>query len=61
MASYSREEVLAYHKGGKVGAVDKQGNVVVPFVYDSITNASSGIFACFSAENGWKLLAKVAK
>jgi hypothetical protein len=52
--------VIGY-KGGKVGAVDKQGNVVVPFVYDSITNASSGIFACFSEENGWKLLAKVAK
>ena len=52
--------VIGY-KGGVVGAVDENGNIVIPFAYKTITNASSGVFACYSEENGWKLLAKVAK
>ena len=52
--------VIGY-EGGVVGAVDTEGNVVIPFEYKTITNSSSGIFACYSEQNGWKVLAKVDK
>ena len=52
--------VIGY-EGGVVGAVDTEGNVVIPFEYKTITNSSSGVFACYSEQNGWKVLAKVDK
>ena len=52
--------VLGYEDGVK-GVIDTEGNIVIPFHYSSISNASTGIFACYSEENGWQVFAKVAK
>lgn len=46
---------------GMRGAIDKSGNVVIPFEYTDVSNASSGIFACFHPERGWEILAKMTK
>ena len=40
---------------------DTEGNIVIPFRYTSISNASTGLFACFSETDGWKIFAKVTK
>ena len=45
----------------KFGVIDTSGNVVIPFHYSSISNASTGIFACYSEAYGWQILAKVSK
>lgn len=52
--------VLGYEDGIK-GVIDTSGNIVIPFRYTTISNASTGIFACFSEAEGWKVLAKVKK
>ncbi|MGM9643215.1 MAG: WG repeat-containing protein [Eubacteriales bacterium] len=52
--------VLGYEDGIK-GVIDTNGNIVIPFHYTSISNASTGIFACYSDEEGWKVFAKVKK
>lgn len=44
-----------------LGVIDTEGNIVIPFHYSSISNASTGIFACYSEEKGWQVFAKVAK
>lgn len=46
---------------GTVGAVDTDGNVVIPFDYEEILPPSSGVISCYSEETGWILLAKVEK
>ena len=50
--------VIGYKDGVK-GALDTTGNTVIPFEYEEISTASSGIFACFAEDSGWTLLAKV--
>lgn len=52
--------VVGYENGVK-GVIDTSGNIVIPFRYNVISNASSGLFACFSDEEGWKVYAKVSK
>ena len=52
--------VLGYTDGVK-GVIDTAGNIVIPFEYTSISNASTGIFACYSEAYGWKVFAKVSK
>jgi hypothetical protein len=52
--------VLGYEEGIK-GVIDTEGNIVIPFRYTSISNASTGLFACFSETDGWKVFAKVKK
>ena len=52
--------VLGYEEGVK-GVIDTEGNIVIPFHYTSISNASTGLFACFSESDGWKIYAKVSK
>ena len=52
--------VLGYEEGIK-GVIDTEGNIVIPFRYTSISNASTGLFACFSESDGWKIFAKVSK
>ncbi|MBO5701982.1 MAG: WG repeat-containing protein [Clostridia bacterium] len=52
--------VLGYEEGIK-GVIDTEGNIVIPFQYTSISNASTGLFACFSESDGWKVFAKVKK
>ncbi|MBQ4354689.1 MAG: WG repeat-containing protein [Clostridia bacterium] len=38
---------------GRVGMIDRLGNIVLPFTYDSISVVSSGLIAAYRAENGW--------
>ncbi len=52
--------VLGYESGIK-GVIDTEGNIVIPFAYNEISNASTGIFAVYSEADGWKVLAKVKK
>jgi len=52
--------VLTLSDGTK-GMIDKSGNVVIPFRYTVITNASSGVIATYSKDEGWTVLAKVSK
>ncbi len=52
--------VVGYEDGVK-GVIDTSGNIVIPFHYTSISNASTGIFACYSEDNGWQVFAKVSK
>ena len=52
--------VVGYEDGVK-GVVDTSGNIVIPFHYTSISNASTGIFACYSEDSGWQVFAKVSK
>ena len=40
---------------GRVGMIDPQGNIVLPFAYKSITQASSGLVASYHAKNGWQI------
>ena len=54
------DSVLGY-EGGIKGVIDTEGNIVIPFRYTSISNASTGLFACFSETDGWKIFAKVTK
>ena len=46
--------------GSKKGVIDREGNLIVPFKYDHISNVSCGTFAVYD-ENGWKLIAKLEK
>ena len=41
---------------GRYGAVDTEGNVLIPFRYDYVSNDSDGLIAIHSAKNGWELL-----
>ncbi len=46
--------------GSKKGIIDREGNLIVPFKYDHISNVSCGTFAVYDGE-GWKLIAKLEK
>jgi hypothetical protein len=46
--------------GSKKGVIDREGNLIVPFKYDHISNVSCGTFAVYG-EDGWKLIAKLEK
>lgn len=52
--------VIGFSDGVR-GVIDTSGNIVIPFAYTEITNASSGIIACYSEETGWKMYAKMSK
>ncbi len=41
---------------GRWGLIDTDGNIVLPFTYDSISQVSSGLIACWREENGWSIL-----
>jgi len=41
---------------GRFGMIDVNGNIVLPFTYDHITMASSGLVAVYREENGWSVL-----
>ena len=41
---------------GRWGMIDTDGNIVLPFTYDSISQVSSGLIACWREENGWSIL-----
>ena len=41
---------------GRWGLIDTDGNIILPFTYDSISQVSSGLIACWREENGWSIL-----
>ncbi len=38
---------------GRYGMIDVEGNIVLSFTYDYISQSSSGLIAAYRAENGW--------
>lgn len=40
---------------GRKGMIDTEGNIVLPFAYDSLTSVSSGLIAAYREENGWTI------
>ena len=46
-------------KDGYYGMIDRNGNTVVPFVYESLSQASSGLIAAYREADGWTLYAVV--
>ncbi len=46
---------------GRFGMIDTEGNIVLPFAYDNISMASSGLVAVYRAENGWSVLKLMEK
>ena len=56
------EGVAAVQKAnGKYGMIDTEGNTVIPFRYDYISNVSSGLVAAYSEDGGWEIYTKMAK
>ena len=45
---------------GKKGVIDLDGNVVVPFEYDRITECCDGVFLAYNA-SGWHAFGKLQK
>ena len=41
---------------GRWGMIDVDGNIVLPFTYDYISQVSSGVIVCWREENGWSVL-----
>ncbi len=37
----------------RFGMIDTEGNIVLPFTYDYITNCSDGVIAAYRKESGW--------
>jgi len=46
-------------ENGKKAIIDTQGNLIVKFKYDIITNCTGGIIALFEENEGWTVLNKV--
>ncbi len=51
--------VIGFSDSAK-GVIDTEGNLVIPFKYDYISQVSSGVMA-LHGEDGWKLIAKLEK
>lgn len=47
--------------GGNVGAIDKEGNIVIPFNYSYVSTMSTGLISVYSADFGWQVFAKLSK
>ncbi len=47
--------------GAEKGVIDTEGNLLVPFKYEHISQVSSGIIALYDSEEGWTLVAKLNK
>ncbi len=41
---------------GRFGMIDTEGSIVLPFTYDHISMASSGLVAAYREENGWTVM-----
>ncbi len=46
---------------GRVGMIDTKGNIVLPFAYESISQASSGLIAAYHKDQGWMICSIMAK
>ena len=48
-------------EGGNIGAVDREGNTVIPFNYSYVSTMSTGLISVYSADYGWQVFAKLSK
>lgn len=48
-------------KDGKKGMIDRDGNYVIPPVFDEITDCSGGVICAYEASVGWQIFQKVIK
>lgn len=48
-------------RNGKYGMITKQGKVVIPFEYDSISTVSSGTVTAYKKGEGWSVFQKLSK
>lgn len=46
---------------GRVGMIDTEGNIVLAFAYEHISQCSSGVVAAYHKENGWTVYQVVGK
>lgn len=46
---------------GRVGMIDTKGNIVLPFAYEYISQASSGLVVAYDTELGWQAFQIMAK
>ncbi len=49
------------NRGGNYGMIDTDGNAVIPFKYDYVSNISSGLVAAYKEDSGWDIYTKMAK
>jgi hypothetical protein len=52
---YLQGLAIAKNEDGLYGILDREGNEVLPFAFDHISNPSGGKVATFSAERGWEI------
>lgn len=45
----------------RFGMIDREGNIVLPFTYDSLSQSSSGVIAAYREENGWTVFRVMGK
>lgn len=48
-------------KDGKKGVIDTEGNTVLPFVFDEISDISGGIITAYEKQNGWSVYFKIVR
>jgi len=53
------EGLAAVGNDGKIGMIDTNGNIVIPQVFDHISDASGGLIALYDGECGWTVLNKL--
>lgn len=47
-------------KDGKKGMMDRDGNMVIPMIFDEITDCSGGVICLYDETCGWQILNKTA-
>lgn len=48
-------------EGERIGAIDHNGKIVIPFNYSYVSLMSTGIISVYSADHGWQVFAKLTK
>lgn len=46
-------------QNGRYGMIDRNGETVIPFVFDYVSNCSDGLVLAYKKDVGWKLFAKL--
>lgn len=46
---------------GEIGAIDRNGNTVIPFEFEYLSTASTGLISAYTASDGWRVFAKMSK
>lgn len=47
--------------GERIGAIDHDGKIVIPFSYSYVSLMSTGLISAYSTEHGWQVFAKLTK